>query len=60
MLTVTKDTRRPSKHQYTIMMSPHTHTHTQYIIIQDMRSKVAQWWFTCLLYIMASLSAAAQ
>lgn len=58
MLAVTKDIRRPSKHQYTIMMSPHTHT--QYIIIQDMRSKVAQWWFTCLLYIMASLSAAVQ
>ena len=32
MLAVTKGIRRPSKHQYTIMMSPHT----QY---QDMRSK---------------------
>ena len=30
MLAVTKDIRRPSKHQYTIMMSPHTHTHTVY------------------------------
>ena len=39
MLAVTKDIRRPSKHQYTIMMSPHTHTHTQYTLIQDMRSK---------------------
>ena len=56
MLAVTRDIRRPSNHQYTIMMSPHTHihTHTQYaIIIQDMRSK---WWFTCLYIMVASLS----
>ena len=30
MLAVTKGIRRPSNHQYTIMMSPHTHTHTVY------------------------------